>query len=90
MTITKVLVAPRHGLRQLRHRGGPGGRQIARCVGDVDKSTFSENLGCRRQAVRDRRPQKLSGATGSEWWAEAFVGSGGDLSPPIAIMESTD
>ena len=55
-------------------------------MGDVDKSTFSENLGCRRQAVRDRRPRKCGGPDRC-WWEEAFSsGPVADLTPPIAII----
>ncbi len=57
MTITKVLIAAQIAVR---HQGGLGdGRsvKIAHCVGGVDKSTLSENLGAGVDRRRERRPQ---------------------------------
>jgi hypothetical protein len=87
MTITKVLVALYHEVRQLRHRGGPGDRQIARCVGDVDKSTFSENLGAGVEppGIEDRK--NSAARPGQEWWAEAFEGPMGGPQPSNRLSE---
>lgn len=51
---------------------GVDDRKIAHCVGDVDKSTFSENLGVgvgSRPGIK--RPHQPSGGPRSAWWEEA-------------------